>query len=84
MQTRTNDEKPTRSDTRVTQNRARGSASVPDPTIFNETLYRRVRELRAGAGLTQAAAAAALGINRRTYIHFEKRSPLPAHLIVTK
>jgi DNA-binding XRE family transcriptional regulator len=41
-----------------------------------------VRELRAGAGLTQAAAAAALGINRQTYIQFEKRSPLPAHLIV--
>jgi DNA-binding XRE family transcriptional regulator len=49
---------------------------------FNRALYRRVRELRLVAGLTQGAAAEALGIPLRTYQHFEKRSPLPAALIV--
>jgi DNA-binding XRE family transcriptional regulator len=50
--------------------------------VFNQALYQRVRELRTRAGLTQAQAAAALGIDPRTYVHFEKRSPLPAYLIL--
>ena len=49
---------------------------------FNQALYQRVRELRTQAGLTQREAAAALGIGLRTYVRFEKGSPLPAYLIL--
>jgi transcriptional regulator with XRE-family HTH domain len=42
-----------------------------------------VQALRRAQGLTQAEAAAALGLPIQSYIHYEKRSPLPAHLMPT-
>ncbi|HSR78779.1 MAG TPA: helix-turn-helix transcriptional regulator [Xanthobacteraceae bacterium] len=53
-----------------------------DAAAFNQALFQRVRDLRIAAGLTQAQVGEALGIPLRSWQHFEKRSPLPAHLIV--
>jgi transcriptional regulator with XRE-family HTH domain len=52
-----------------------------DRDEFNQALFSRVRALRCARGLSQSQTAAALGLPIESYIHYEKRSPLPAHLM---
>jgi DNA-binding XRE family transcriptional regulator len=56
-------------------------AAPPDEAAFKRAFNERIAKLRTGAGITQAQAAAALGIRLQAYQHFEYRSPMPAYLI---
>lgn len=48
---------------------------------FNRAFIRRVKELREGAGWTQAFMAELLGIPLERYKKYEQRSLLPHYLI---
>lgn len=48
---------------------------------FNSALRERLRELRSASGLSQAAMAKRLGLERDTYAKYENRSPLPHELL---
>jgi transcriptional regulator with XRE-family HTH domain len=50
-------------------------------TKFNRDFCARIRKLREGRGWTQLQMATALGIPLDRYRKYEKRSPLPHHLI---
>ena len=56
--------------------------AVEPAEIFNAKLCRRVHTLRLQAGLSQAEVARALGVGKQSYIHWEKRSPLPVYLLL--
>jgi DNA-binding XRE family transcriptional regulator len=51
------------------------------PKAYRDALLQRTRELREGRGFTQVQMAGFLGINLEAYKKYERRTPLPHHLI---
>jgi len=58
-----------------------GNMPLPPRSHFLKAFCGRVRAARLGAGLTQAEVAEALRVDKWTYSKYEKRTPLPHHLI---
>lgn len=50
-------------------------------TNLRREICQRTRALREARGLTQAQVAENLGIGEEAYRKYEKRSPLPHHLL---